>query len=151
MNDDELDPAAPACCVSGCEAHGFGHQKESMKLFTAEHTVPQSRWGSRITTIVQRLAEIKRAEPPGEISYVLVFVQQKELTKKLLEAFDDAGVQYKDATRRSDVVVELFKKQPTRQVKDGAKVLTDSTWRKVKQSGARVLVLQLDSVNSAGW
>ena len=150
LNDDE-DPAVPACCVANCKAPGFGHQKVSIKAFTKEHTLPQSRWGSRIATIVQHLSQIKQAEPPDEISYVLVFVQQKELTKKLLEAFGAAEIQYKDATRRSDVVAEAFKKQPTRQVTDGDEAVTDAEWRKVKQGADRVLVLQLDSVNSAGW
>ena len=56
LHGKSSDPVPRPGSIANCTAHGFGHQKVSIKDFTPEHTTPQSRWGSRITVTTFELS-----------------------------------------------------------------------------------------------
>ncbi|KEF59657.1 uncharacterized protein A1O9_04503 [Exophiala aquamarina CBS 119918] len=84
---------------------------------------------------MQKAIEIIEAIPGGE--FALVFVQFANMAEQFTEACDNAGVAYADATssKKASRTIEAFKEAV----------------RKGRRGAAKVLLLQIDSEDAAGW
>ena len=140
------------CVVSGCKASGVDHQMLQAGLLTPTHAASPSPAGSKLLSVVRTLQAILQNERFAE-DFVLVFVQYARLKRDLKEALELLNIAVKDGTpgkgNKPAQMIEEFKSQGGRPAQGPAAKRAKLT--EPLKGKARVLILEIDSENAAGW
>lgn len=132
--------AADMCMDKYCAA--FIGYKWSAGFFARD---PDAVPSSQITvTRMRKAVDIINAVPDGQ-EFVLVFVQYRNMAEQFVDACEESGIKYADATdsKQSSKTIEKFREDAEAATKKGAK--------KAAKNVAKVLLLQIDSEDAAGW
>ena len=149
--DEQSASKESSCLVDGCTAAFVGDQLVHLNRFAKDEVAEPAQHGSRNAAIIQVIQELKD-------KYILIFVQYDSMKDHLIDALKAAGIAYADGFTGAKDTVKNFKEgaiwaniQINENYEFEGKRPLQCPYASKNSVQPRVLIMKLDSVDSAGW